>query len=112
MKGYYNMEPKNPIIIDGVDVSGCLFYQANVEEDYNVKIKNYCSNWQNSCESNNNSNCYFKQLARKERECQRTEQKLTLIRDFITDTQIYNIAHSICDKILKIIDEVNADGRK
>lgn len=30
----------------------------------------------------------------------------------LIDAQIYNIAHSICDKILKIIDEVNTDGRK
>lgn len=63
------MEPKNPIIIDGVDVSGCLFYQANFEEDYDVKIKHYCSNCHNSCKSGNSSNCYYKQLARKEREC-------------------------------------------
>ena len=56
-------------IIDEVDVSGCLFYQTNFEEDYDVKIKHYCSNWHNSCESNNNSNCYYKQLKRKEQEC-------------------------------------------
>ena len=98
------MEPKNLIFINGVDVSGCLFYQANFEEDYDVKIKHYCSNWHNSCKSDNNYNCYYKQLARKERECQRTEQKLILIRDFITDTQIYNSVSSVCDKILQIID--------
>ena len=58
------------IIIDGVDVSGCLFYQSNFEEDYDVRIKHFCSNWHNSCESANNSNCYFKQLARKTKECE------------------------------------------
>ena len=41
------------IIIDGVDVSECLFYQSNFEEDYDVKIKHFCSNWHNSCESAN-----------------------------------------------------------
>ena len=56
------------IIIDGVNVNECLFYQTNFEEDYDVKIKHYCSNWHNSCESNNNSNCYYKQLKRKEEE--------------------------------------------
>ena len=64
------MTDKEQIIIDGVDVSGCLFYQSNFEEDYDVKIKHFCSNWHNSCESANNSNCYFKQLARKTQECE------------------------------------------
>ena len=100
------MEPKNPIVIDGVDVSGC---------GYCLKMtKCRCAIQQDvyKCLCEENPNCLFKQLARKEHECQRTEQKLTLIRDFITDTQIYNMAQSICDKILKIIDEVNTDGRK
>lgn len=61
---------KEQIIIDGVDVSGCLFYQSNFEEDYDVRIKHFCSNWHNSCESSNNSNCCFKQLARKTQECE------------------------------------------
>ena len=59
------------VIIDGVDVNGCLFYQTNFEEDYDVKIKHYCSNWHISCESNNNSICYYKQLARAEQENKR-----------------------------------------
>ncbi len=69
------------IIIDGVDVSECLFYQSNFEEDYDVKIKHFCSNWHNSCESANNSNCYFKQLARKTQECERMKYYLNKIRD-------------------------------
>ena len=64
------------IIIDGVNVNECLFYQTNFEEDYDVKIKHYCSNWHNSCESDNNSNCYFKQLARKELECEELKKEL------------------------------------
>ena len=67
------MTGEEQIMIDGVDVSECLFYQSNFEEDYDVKIKHFCSNWHNSCESANNSNCYFKQLARKEQECKELE---------------------------------------
>lgn len=62
------MADKEQIIIDGVDVSGCLFYQSNFEEDYDVRIKHFCSNWHNCCKSSNNQNCYFKQLKRKEQE--------------------------------------------
>ena len=96
------MEPKNPIIIDGVDVSGCEFYcdkYCSLSNDRNEQLPfaEICSEY---------SDCMFKQLARKERECQRTERKLILIRDFITDAQIYSSASSVCDKILQIIDEV------
>lgn len=66
------------IMIDDVDVSGCLFYQANFEEDYDVKIKHYCSNWHNSCESNNKPNCYYKQLKHKEQECEKLKNERTV----------------------------------
>ena len=68
------------IIIDGVNVSECLFYQTNFEEDYDVKIKHYCSNWHNSCETNNNSNCYYKQLQREKQNLQ--EAIDTSIKEF------------------------------
>lgn len=68
------MTDKEQIMIDGVDVSGCLFYQSNFEEDYDVRIKHFCSNWHNSCESSNNSNCYFKQLAHKTQECEELKE--------------------------------------
>ena len=64
-----------------MDVSECLFYQSNFEEDYDVKIKHFCSNWHNSCESANNSNCYFKQLARKTQECEELKRKVELMMD-------------------------------
>lgn len=75
------MTDKEQIMIDGVDVSGCLFYQSNFEEDYDVIIKHFCSNWYNSCESSNNSNCYFKQLARKTQECEELKRKVELMKD-------------------------------
>ena len=71
---------KEQIIIDGIDVSECLFYQANFEEDYDVRIKHFCSNWHNSCESINNSNCYFKQLSRKTQECEKLKNKINKLR--------------------------------
>lgn len=70
------MTDKEKIVINRVDVSGCLFYQSNFEEDYDVKIKHFCSNWHNSCESINNSNCYYKQLACKTQECEELKDKV------------------------------------
>ena len=75
------MTGKEQIIIDGCNVSECLFYQSNFEEDYDVKIKHFCSNWHNSCESANNSNCDFKQLARKTQECEELKEKYLNLKE-------------------------------
>lgn len=56
------------IIIDGVDVSGCEYYNKDdktcreVNGNYDTDICEF-----DKCE---NSNCYYKQLARKEQECE------------------------------------------
>ena len=89
------MTDKEQIIIHGVDVSECLFYQSNFEEDYDVKIKHFCSNWHNSCESANNSNCYFKQLARKTQECEELKEKYKWY-DHYKDSALLN--KKLCDK--------------
>lgn len=88
------------IIIDDVDVSGCLFYQVNFEEDYDVEIKHYCSNWHNSCESNNNTNCYYKQLKRKEQECEKLKEAI----DGLLKIQ-YQLADS-CTKYEQTLAEI------
>lgn len=54
------------IIIDGVDVNGCMFF------DTTSKSGPYCicdGNISDICEEN--PNCYYKQLARKTKECER-----------------------------------------
>lgn len=65
------MSKEEPIIINGVDVSGCE-YACNTAFGKNgckhPMMKNiYCSK---------NPNCYFKQLARKTTECEKYEQAL------------------------------------
>lgn len=50
---------KEPVMIDGVDVSGCSYY--NPLGNYNCGGTKKCSQW---------SNCYYKQLKRKEQECE------------------------------------------
>lgn len=85
------------MIIDGVDVSGCLFYQTNFEEDYDVKIKHYCSNWNNSCESDNNSNCYYKQLKRKEQALDEIEKYLDAQQKYFDGEDYHNLL-DIIDK--------------
>lgn len=68
------------IIIDGVDVSGCKciiedYQRANNFEGRYEHIKNVCELGERGAEYYNlfckdNPNCYYKQLKRKEQECQ------------------------------------------
>lgn len=62
---------KEQIIIDGVDVSGCSYY--NPLGNYNCGGTKKCSQW---------SNCYFKQLSRKTQECEKYKQTLDEIKEY------------------------------
>ena len=111
-----NVPCKEPIMVDGVNVDECLFYQSNFEEDYDVKIKHFCSNWHNSCESANNSNCYFKQLARKTQECEKYEQLFDELDKRVSNCiKIYDciiVSKIVKDIISKAKDKFNEIYRK
>lgn len=98
------------IIIDGCNVSECLFYQSNFEEDYDVKIKHFCSNWHNSCESANNSNCYYKQLARKTQECEELKKEIINKNEKIKELRfsVSDLTNRLCylnaEKSFRIVD--------
>ena len=86
------MTDKKEIIIDGVDVSKCGHYhygkcEINYDE-WNNEIIRY-----NECQ--NNPNCYFKQLKRKEQECEKLKEELQAQRDFTAHEQklIYCVAY-------------------
>ena len=63
------------IIIDGVDVSGCSYYQHNMctatKDDYGD-----CSL---CCQDYDMNDCYYKQLKRKEQECEELKAVLKAI---------------------------------
>ena len=90
-----------PIIIDGVDVSECKYFDCNSKEckaeyyvRYGYEIVEY-----DSCREN--PNCYYKQLKRK-------KQKLENIKEICNEYQkeyILNIGVEILtNKILQIIE--------
>ena len=70
------MEPKNPIIIDGVDVSGCEWYTQGV-------TGMICADWHISNDCCKNPNCYYKQLKRKEQECEELKEKIKYMEEYI-----------------------------
>lgn len=58
---------KEQIMIDGVDVSECAYF------DYENEGTRECDAYGNECEANN---CYFKQFARKTQECDTLKSQL------------------------------------
>ena len=63
------------IMIDGVDVSKCIFFDKNYKED-DVQIKNFCELQYISCKEFDCANCYFKKWKRKEQECDQLKVEL------------------------------------
>lgn len=103
------MTENKPTMIDGVDVSECIFYQANFEEDFDVKINHFCSNWHNSCESVNNNNCYFKQLARKTQECEELKNIINEAKNSGLDFKSFLLSEAIQKEYEEQMDKLKAD---
>lgn len=61
------------IIIDGVDVVGCEDY------GYRGKAGYWCHNYDEPC--TDYPNCYYKQLKRKEQECEELKEKLKYLQN-------------------------------
>ena len=66
------MTDKKEIIIDSVDVSGCKHY--NPEQYFECNI--------GCCHCEENPDCYYKQLNRKEQECEKIKQALDIIEEY------------------------------
>ena len=62
------------IIIDGVDVSGCKKYEHEIVR-CNATLKNMCF-CGGRCTYKKNADCYFKQLKRKEQECEELKKNV------------------------------------
>ena len=71
------MENKQ-IIIDGVDVSGCCQYMPRYMEDYDIDTLDYCRYHFKPCKDVDVKYCYYKQLVRKEEECEELKETINL----------------------------------
>ena len=94
------------VIIDGVDVSGCEFVVKPINDN---RIKCHCAKgllqiakMQEQPESiksglcENNPNCYYKQLQRKEKECKELKKLNNILNIAFT-----SVSNSNTDKIIK-----------
>lgn len=84
-----NVPHKEQIMIDGVNVSGCSYY--NPLGNYNCGGTKKCSQW---------SNCYFKQLARKTQECERSRKRISDLEERIINhsNEIEEYCSRLADK--------------
>lgn len=71
------------IIIDGVDVSACRQYMHRYMEDYDIDTLDYCRYHFKPCKDVDVKYCYFKQLKRKEQECEELKKE----RDTLNTTR-------------------------
>ena len=74
----------NKIIIDGVDVSECCWCDSEPNTEPYCRIND---GEDLNCEEN--PNCYFKQLKRKEQECEEYANKVEYIHAFLKDPHNY-----------------------
>lgn len=102
------MTDKEQIIIDGVDVRGCKDRYCGTN----------CGNTGLSCPDimyENNANCYYKQLQRKEQECEELKRQLKnsfeekTILNTIIDRLLFNSGYNQCTASAEELEDVYAD---
>ena len=90
------MTDKEQIIIDGVDVSECAYF------DYENEGTTECDAYGNECDANN---CYFKQLARKTQECEELKERLVRTEEDLK-YQCVDCMNCQSDRYRKALEEI------
>ena len=75
---------KEPIMINDVDVSGCEFYINSKNLEFN------CKQTPQSYFCKNQPNCYYKQLKRKEEECEELRDELEWVHGIKDQLKVEN----------------------
>lgn len=77
------------IVVDGIDISECEHACINTSL-FKEKTLVQCSaffleNEDSCCDCSDNPSCYYKQLKRKEQECEELKKTLIEIKEYCTD---------------------------
>ena len=102
-------------IIDGVDVSVCYQYMPRYMEDYDIDTLNYCRYHFKPCKDVDVKYCYFKQLKRKEQECEELKEdrerwksnfngKVSAIEELLQQLDQLKAKEQALDEIEKYLD--------
>ena len=103
------------IIIDGVDVSGCKKYEHEIVR-CNATLKNMCF-CGGRCTDKKNADCYFKQLKRKEQECQQAmdnyvQLDLQRVKEYNELVDLYKAKEQECERLKWYLKEIRDDELK
>lgn len=92
------------IIIDGIDVSKCKYIDI---ENFEKPIC-HCITQRNECKMpcEYNKDCYYKQLARKEQECEELKNAYTRLNS------LYNDNCNFTDKLEQTLTEIKEIAKK
>ena len=102
-------------IIDGVDVSVCYQYMPRHMEDYDIDTLDYCRYHFKPCKDVDIKYCYFKQLKRKEKECEELKEdrerwksnfngKVSAIEELLQQLDQLKAKEQALDEIEKYLD--------
>lgn len=104
------MTDKEQIMINGVDVSGCISFDKNNE--YNIccydDIREDKIPFANFCVEN--KNCYYKQLKRKEQECEELLKENQQLRNSLSDSLMFKFTgqENETNRYRKALEEIEA----
>ena len=109
------------IIIDGIDVSGCVNFRPDTDTSETSYI-NACSIglWQRwysnlepsciiSCNCKDNPNCYYKQLKRKEQECEELNNIINEAKNSKLDLNSFFAIEATVGEYQLELDQLNED---
>lgn len=112
---------KKPIMIDDVDVYECEHLREEFTEFYlndpDIDYINYCCAYTNECKKY--SDCYYKQLKRKEEECERLKklyeevcsENLKEIYEMIKKNDLWRgIVNVVNEKLEEQLDQLKAEN--
>lgn len=95
------------VIIDDVDVSKCDYFN-NTDNSY---CEECCSEF--GCAiCNDRPNCYYKQLKRKEQECERLKEEVSLLKESNSKLQQIEDINSLEKCYLQQIDQLKAENKQ
>lgn len=83
------------IIIDGVDVAGCKYFN---------RFRSICHNKNLCCDCEKNQDCYYKQSKRKEQECENLNKRVSSLEEIADDLQQRN--HHLTQECVKLNNEI------
>ena len=98
------------IIIDGVDVSGCCQYMHRYMEDYDIDTLDYCRHHFKPCKDVDVKYCYYKQLARKEQECEELKKIINEAKNSKLDLKSFLVGEAVQNEYEQQLDQLKAEN--